>query len=138
MMKKAFWIKSIACAALMVTGAALADAPANMLITNDTGYYTNAYVHDIAGQPIGPHAMGTVPWTKIASLCNGTSNIKDANPCAFEVYVSHNANNPKQTDLATVTFYVSNGKLVDINYVTHGKRLEIESSAAGQFTLEHA
>ncbi|HLB55747.1 MAG TPA: hypothetical protein VJK30_00250 [Coxiellaceae bacterium] len=137
-MKKSFWIKSIACAALMVTGVALADAPADMLITNDTGYYTNAYVHNNPGQPLGPHKVETIPWTTVANLCHGTSTVKDADPCAFEVYLSRKASNPEQIDFATVTFYVSNGNLVDINYVTHVKGLKIDSPVAGQFTLKHA
>lgn len=138
-MKKAFWIKSITCAALLTSGAALAGAPADMLITNNTGYYTNAYVHNNPSQPLGPHKVETIPWTgatSVTSLCHGGSSaVKDADPCAFEVYVSRTSNNPQQIDLATVTFYVSNGKVLDIDYVTHVKGVEIESPAAGQFVL---
>ena len=142
-MKKLSCVAVLALTAALATGAAFAAAPANMLIANNTGYFTNAYIHNVPGEPLGPHNSQFIPWTgpnSVTALCHGSSSmLKDADPCAFEVYLTDDPSNPQQTDFATVTFYVSNGVVVNVNYVTHVHGVKIKSTRPGQFELnDHA
>ena len=99
-MKKLSCVAVLALTAALATGAAFAAAPANMLIANNTGYFTNAYIHNVPVEPLGPHNSQFIPWTgpnSVTALCHGSSSmLKDADPCAFEVYLTDDPSNPQQ------------------------------------------
>src|SRR3990167_8351726 len=134
-MKKALLIQSVALTAVLASGAALAAAPANMVIDNNTSLVTNAYVHDIASpSALGPKSSESIPWGTVTALCHGTKSplMKVSDSCAFDVYASRSSN-PKQIHVGTVTFYVSNGEVVNIAQLGLQYRLKIISTAPGQF-----
>lgn len=137
-MKKSFLIKSFACTALLTTGAALATAPDNMLVTNNSFDTVNGYIHDVASPyPTPPKSFESIPWSKISKLCHGTSSSKltGSDSCSIDVYATYNLN-PKLIHVATVTMFLSDGNIVSI-VNDHGLQygLKVVSPGPGQFEL---
>lgn len=137
-MKKALLIQSLALAAVLASGAALAT-PANMVIDNNTFMVTNAYVHDAASpSSLAPKSAETVPWAVVTTLCHGTTIplMKGSDSCSFDVYASYSPD-PKQIHVGTVTFYLSDGEVVNIAQFGLQYGLKIISTAPGQFELDN-
>lgn len=138
-MKKALLIQSVALTAALVCGAACA-APANMVIDNNTFMTSNAYTHDQAApSPLAPKSSESIPWATVTALCHGTVPplMKGSDSCAFDVYASYSPD-PKQIHVGTVTFYVSDGEVVNITQLGLQYGLKIISNAPGQFELDNA
>ncbi len=137
-MKKTLLVQSLALTAVLVSGAVLAT-PANMVIDNNTMLVTNAYVHDVASpSPLAPKTAESLPWAAVTALCHGTKvpMIKGSDSCAFDVYASYSSD-PKQIHVGTVTFYVSNGEVVNVKQLALQYGLKIVSTAPGQFELDN-
>lgn len=137
-MKKSFLVKSFACVALLASGVTFAAAPANMLVTNNSMYMSNAYIHDVATPyPTGPKSFESIPWSTMKSMCHGKGvALTGSDSCAFDVYATYNSN-PKLIHVATVTFFLSNGYVVSIvnaRGLQYG--LKVATLAPGQFELD--
>lgn len=138
-MKKGILLCSVALAAFLMGGAAFAKAPEHMAVDNNTYLISNAYMHDIASSaPLGPKSSETIPWTTITALCHGTSSLlKSSDSCAFDVYATSDAANPKQIHVATVTMYLSDGKVVNIAQLGAQYGLKVVAVAPGKFELNN-
>lgn len=139
-MKKVLLVQSLALTAVLASGAAFAAAPANMIIDNNTFLVTNAYVHDAASSaPLGPKSSESIPWASVTKTCHGAASplMKGSDSCAFDVYASYSPD-PKQIHVGTVTFYLSNGEVVNIAQLGLRYGLKIVSTAPGQFELDNA
>lgn len=138
-MNKSFFLKSVGCAAFLAIGVASASAPSGMVVVNNTLETANAYMHNIASPyPTAPKSSESIPWGVLKSMCDGKkSMLKGSDSCAFDVYATYTSN-PKLIHVATVTFFLSNGNIIDI-VNAHGLQygLKIVSTAPGQFELDN-
>lgn len=138
-MKKGTLIYSVSLFAFLMGGAAFAAAPNHMAVDNNTYLISNAYMHDIASSaPLGPKSSEVIPWTTITTLCHGTAlSMKSSDSCAFDVYATSDAANPKQIHVATVTMYLSDGKVVNIAQLGSQYGLKVVAVAPGKFELDN-
>jgi len=139
-MKKSTVLKSVAALSLaFVSGVTMAAAPANLSIINNTGFTTNAYVHDVASPNVlGPHNFELIAWSDVTNLCHNTMPplMNSSDPCAFEVYATNDPqNNPKQIDVGTVMIYLSDGHVGYVDNKAQSYGLKIVAIAPGQLAV---
>lgn len=139
-MKKRTLVHSVALSAFLMGGVALAAAPANAIVDNNTYLISNAYMHDTASPvPVGPKTAVSIPWTVVEKLCHGSTAhfIKGSDSCAFDVYATSDAAHPKQIHVATVTMYLSNGDIVNIAQLGLEYGLKLVAVAPGKVELDN-
>ena len=131
--------KTLVVSALLFSCSIFAAAPAKMTIINSTGLMTDAYVHGNASPNVLlPHSSFSVPWGKVTKICHNTQlpMLQSSDPCAFEVYATNDPANLKQIDVGTVTMYLSDGHVVNINNKGSSYGLKIVALSPGQFELD--
>lgn len=133
-------LRSVVITSVLVSGATFAAAPDNMYIKNNSFYSSDAYVHEVAGQPLPAGQMVLLPWATVKNLCHGKkpSMLQAADPCSFEVYATLDMSNPKQIDVGTITFYVSDGTVghIAVTADAQAHNLTIKSAFPGEFELD--
>lgn len=139
-MKTTKTLKALAFSLAIMSGAAVAGAPANMVILNNSPYSTNAYVHGVASpNALAPHSSELIPWANVTNLCHGTTPpmLQSSDPCSFEVYATNDAD-PQQIDVGTVTMYLSDGHISQVvnKATTYGFRMK--GIAPGKFALTYS
>lgn len=138
-MKKSLFLGSVGVAALMLSGAVLAAAPANMIIDNNTTLSSNAYIHDSASPNVlAPKTAESISWADVTALCHGTTPplLGGSDSCSFDVYATLDAANPQQIHVATVNMYLSNGDVINIAQLGTSYGLVVKAVAPGQFELD--